>query len=76
MKNELVTKFEKLAWDNQTNHVNTTKFAHEVVKECLRLLKIEMYWQGLTDVNDPKWNKAVSYTKEHFGIAHEDYIEP
>ena len=32
--NTLIREFEKQCWDDQTNHLDTEKFAELIVKEC------------------------------------------
>jgi hypothetical protein len=33
--NELIKQLEKQCWDNQTNHLDTEKFAELIVAECV-----------------------------------------
>jgi hypothetical protein len=35
MMNELIRELEKQCWDNQTNHLDTEKFAELIVAECV-----------------------------------------
>jgi len=58
--NERIKELEKRCWDNQTNHLNTEKFAELIVKECAKLVEENM---------DPQ-NAWITprYIKEHFGV--------
>jgi hypothetical protein len=33
--NELIKQLEKQCWDNQTNHLDTEKFAELIIAECV-----------------------------------------
>lgn len=33
--NERIRELEKQCWDNQTNHLDTEKFAELIVRECI-----------------------------------------
>jgi len=35
--NERIKELEKQCWDNQTNHLNTEKFAELIVQECVNI---------------------------------------
>ncbi len=35
--NERIREFEKQCWNNQTNHLDSRKFAELIVRECLTL---------------------------------------
>jgi hypothetical protein len=66
MMNELIRELEKQCWDNQTNHLDTEKFAELLVREHL----------GIWDLMD-NGNKVEGYIDmedypnaiiKHFGV--------
>ena len=59
--NERIREFEKQCWDNQTNHVDTEKFAGLIVRECgvaLSPMLRDMVSRG----------QAFDLIKRHFGV--------
>ena len=59
--NERIREFEKQCWDDQTNHLDTEKFAQLIVKECgvaLSPMLRNMVSRG----------QAYDLIKQHFGV--------
>ena len=40
--NEQIKQFEKRCWDDQTNHLNTAKFAKMIANECAKIAETKM----------------------------------
>ena len=59
--NTRIREFEKQCWDDQTNHLDTEKFAELIVKECgvaLNPMLRNMVSRG----------QAYDLIKQHFGV--------
>ena len=59
--NTRIREFEKQCWDDQTNHLDTEKFAELIVKECgvaLSPMLRNMVSRG----------QAYDLIKQHFGV--------
>ena len=65
--NELIKELEKQCWDNQTNHLDSKKFAELIIKECAKIAEdIQKFYD---DYNDGVVNTEIStMIEEHFGI--------
>ena len=57
--NERIRELEKQCWDNQTNHLDTEKFAQLIVRECAEVAHCNFHVDGLT---------LGGIMKKHFGI--------
>jgi uncharacterized protein YutE (UPF0331/DUF86 family) len=51
--NTRIREFEKQCWDDQTNHLDTEKFAELIVRECLDIAQDRAAFDGFppNDVN-------------------------
>ena len=58
--NERIREFEKQCWDEQTNHLDTEKFAELIVKECGVALYPMLY-------KTVSRGQAYDLIKQHFG---------
>ena len=43
-------------------------FANRLVKEVLREVEQQIFWNGIDVDNNPRWYKAVERTQQQFGI--------
>jgi len=54
--NITLKEFEKQCWNDQTNHLDTEKFAELIIKECISDLSLHGYDDALIQI------------KHHFGV--------
>ena len=66
MKNELIKQLEKQCWNNQTNHLDTEKFAELIIAECVAAIMTSEQ-QAFLDRRE-YFAAVVQY---HFGINDE-----
>ena len=74
--NERIREFEKQCWDNQTNHLDTEKFAELIVLDICTLLETAHLDKRLQSNWDDSYLKLLECTgkgfstfcREHFGV--------
>jgi len=66
--NTRIREFEKQCWDDQTNHLDTEKFAELIVRECAKVcddLDIDDWGDKSFDDGTYYCSRAI---KQHFGV--------
>jgi hypothetical protein len=74
MMNELIKQLEKQCWDNQTNHLDTEKFAELIIAECVDIADdyVKDYLvEEHIKFNHPR-SKIGLKIKEHFGVENKE----
>ena len=44
------------------------KFAELIVRECIKEITDQMFYEGIDESNNPGYYKAINRVEEHFGV--------
>ena len=66
--NDLIKQFEKQCWNNQTNHLDSEKFAKAIIEECIKIIHMQERIPKEYFYPKPAFIHDLSIRK-HFGLA-------
>jgi len=62
--NERIRELEKQCWDNQTNHLDTEKFAEMIVNECLMTIAMHDLVPGHSAFSEMIYERQVELLRD------------